>query len=171
MPINYILNLTPCQPNLRYLILCRLCRPCFRILRLNDIFVLVRLYYMSIWHSFVLFRVLFSFCCRVIDFSTKSQRKIFFCGFLIFSPKKFIDNSDVTCGFSNILTLPDKISKSDISERVITPNLFLNEKSKVSPYLFFKWKKRKSDYNGNKKILIFVFPDFLQNSITVTSCL
>ena len=108
------------------------------------------------------FEVLFSFCCRVNDFSTKSQQNIFFCDFLIFSQRKFIDNSDVTCGFSNILTLPDKISKSDITERVITPNLFLNEKSKVSPYLFFKWKKRKSDYNGNKKILIFVLPDYLR---------
>ena len=108
------------------------------------------------------FEVLYSFCCRVIDFSTKSQQNIFFCGFLIFSPKKFIDNSDVTSGFWKNINAARQISDSDIFERDITPNLFLNEKSKVSPYLFFKWKKRKSDYNGNKKILIFVLPDYLR---------
>ena len=108
MPINYILNLMSCQPNLRYLILCRLWRPFFRILRLNDIFVLVRLYYMSIWHSFVLFRVLFSFCCRVIDFSTKSQRNIFFAT----SSYSRRENSSIIptlhAVFEKILTLPDK---------------------------------------------------------------
>ena len=108
MPINYILNLTPCQPNLRYLILCRLWRPCFRIRRLIEIFVLVRLYHMSIWHSFVLFRVLFSFCCRVIDFSTKSQRNIFF----VTSSYSRRENSSIIptlqAVFENILTLPDK---------------------------------------------------------------
>ena len=108
MPINYILNLTPCQPNLRYLILCRLCRPCFRILRLNDIFVLVRLYYMSIWHSFVLFRVLFSFCCRVIDFSTESQRNVFFATSSYSRRKNSSIIPTLQAVFENILTLPDK---------------------------------------------------------------
>lgn len=108
------------------------------------------------------FEVLFSFCCRIIDFSTKSQQNIFFATSSYSRRKNSSIIPTLQAVFEKILTLPDKISKSDFSERVITPNLFLNEKSKVSPYLFFKWKKRKSDYNGNKKILIFVLPDYLR---------